>query len=150
MTCPGPRYRARRLLGVLGLAAAVLGTLPGSAGATHEVDHRYVVLGYVRDDAGRAIAGVTVRVVREKTGLTYFAETDARGFYAAIVHLHDHDVLDRLRVSAGRAAVRIEARFNPLDPRTPRGTRVDFTPREAVERQAMFLETLDGYLTQWR
>jgi hypothetical protein len=131
-----------------GLAALVLVALGGSAEATHAVDHRYVVLGYVRDEAGRGVTGTPVRVVREKTGLISRAETDTEGFYVAIVHLHDEDVLDALRASAGRVAIRVDARFNPLDAVTPRGTRIDFNPREAIEDQASFLKILDRYLKQ--
>lgn len=114
--------------------------------ATHDVTHRYVVLGYVRDDARQPIAGSAVEVVREKTGLSYYAETDARGFYAVVVHMHDEDRLDALRVTAGRVTIRIEALFNSLNARSPRGTRVDFTGSAAVERQEIFPETVNNYL----
>lgn len=117
------------------------------AAATHEVTHRYVVLGYVRDDAARRpVAGRAVEVVREKTGASYLAETDAEGFYVVVVHLHDEDLLDVLRVTAGRATIRIQARFNPLNSRSPRGTRVDFTGSSAVERQEIFAATVNDYL----
>lgn len=98
----------------LGLVAAVLVSFAGRAAATHAVDHRYLVLGYVHDAAGKPIRQAVVRVVREKTGLVHDARTDAHGFYLVIVHLHDDDVLDPLLVNVGRAAIRIEARFNPL------------------------------------
>ncbi|MDP2622463.1 MAG: carboxypeptidase-like regulatory domain-containing protein, partial [Actinomycetota bacterium] len=106
---------------------AALLSLGTPAEATHELTHRYVVLGYVRDGTHRPIAGGTVEVVREKTGLSYFTESDAQGFYVVVVHLQDEDLLDTLRVNAGRATIRIQARFNPLNSRSHRGTRVDFT-----------------------
>jgi hypothetical protein len=115
--------------------------------ATHEVDHRYVVLGYVRDAAGRPVAGAVVRVVRQKTGLALEAETDAEGFYLVIVHLHDEDLLQVLRVAVGpRTTLRLEARFNPFDRRTPRGTRVDFTDGVARERPEDFATALERYV----
>lgn len=129
------------------LGAAVLLFLgPAPAEATHAVDHRYVVLGYVRDGAGRPVSGTEVLVSRERTGLVYRERTDADGFYAVIVHLHSEDLQDPLQVTTGRAAVRIEARFNPLNVRTERGTRVDVTGYRAAERQEMFAETLEAYL----
>lgn len=131
----------------LSVALATLLSVGAPAEATHDVTHRYVVLGYVRDDAGRRpVAGRTVEVVREKTGASYLAETDAEGFYVVVVHLHDEDLLDALRVTAGRATIGIQARFNPLNARSQRGTRVDFTGSSAVERQEIFAETVNDYL----
>lgn len=63
------------------------------------------------------------------------------GFFVIIIHLHDEDLLDGLRVTAGPVTVRIEARFNPLNQESPRGTRVDFRGGQARERQAVFIET---------
>ena len=140
---PAVMRAVRRLTLVPFAALLSLGT---PAEATHEVTHRYVVLGYVRDAARRPIAGSTVEVVREKTGLSYFAETDAEGFYVVVVHLQDEDLLDALRVTAGRATIRIRARFNPLNSRSHRGTRVDFTGGSVLERQETFAETLNDYL----
>lgn len=130
----------------LSVALATLFSFAAPVEATHDVTHRYVVLGYVRDSARRPISGNAVEVVREKTGLSYLADTDADGFYVVVVHLHDKDRLDVLRVTAGRVTIRIKARFNPLDARSPRGTRVDFTGPSAMERQEMFAETVSGYL----
>ena len=118
------------------------------AAATHAVDHRYLVLGYVHDGAGKPIRQAVVRVVREKTGLAYEVRTGADGFYVVIVHLHDDDVLDPLLVNVGRAAIRIEARFNPLNVRSPRGTRVDFVARVGRERQDTFTDALERYLKE--
>lgn len=132
----------------LTVALIALLSIGGSAEATHDVTHRYVVLGYVRDAARGTVAGGSVEVVREKTGFSYLAETGTDGFYVVVVHLHDEDLLDILRVTAGRAAIRIEARFNPLNSWTQRGTRVDFTGSSAVERQEAFAETVTDYLKQ--
>lgn len=114
--------------------------------ATHEVNHRYVVLGDVRDATGHPLARTVVRVVREKTGLAHEARTDSDGFYLVILHLHDEDVLEPLRVTAGRATLRVEARFSPLDPRTPRGTKVDVIDGVARERQEEFAAALERYM----
>jgi hypothetical protein len=76
----------------------------------------------------------------------YRGRTDTDGFYVVIAHLHDEDLLDPLQVTAGRTTVRIEARFNPLNVRTERGTRIDFASNRAVEQPEMFAQTLDEYL----
>ena len=117
--------------------------------AIHQVDHRYVILGSVRDAAGRPMTGRFVRVVRQKTGLTLQAETDADGFYLVIVHLHDEDLLDTLWVAVGpRAALRLKAHFNPFDARKPRGTRVDFIDGVPRERPEEFASALARYVGQ--
>lgn len=127
-------------------AAALALSLATPVEATHEVNHRYVILGYVRDAAGRPLARIVVRIVREKTGLAYEAETDGDGFYLVILHLHDEDALEPLWVAVGRAALRVEARFDPLDPRTPRGTSVTFTGGVARERPDEFAAALARYV----
>ena len=58
---------------VLWLVLGALATVIPPAEGEHEVDHRYVVLGYVRDVAGRPLAGQRVEVVRERTRLAYRA-----------------------------------------------------------------------------
>jgi hypothetical protein len=142
------RHRVLGLIAGLGLALGALAGLSVPARAIHDVDHRYVVLGYVLDGAGRPLSGANVWVVREKTGLSYPAKTDARGFYVVIVHVHDEDVLGLLRVTTRGMSLRIEARFNPVDRTAPRGTRVDFEGSRAAERQALFQKTLDHYLAR--
>lgn len=130
--------------GLILLLALLAG--PSVALATHEPDHRYIVLGYVRDGAGRPLAGVEVRVVRERTGLAYPARTDREGFYLVIVHLHDEDLGDALTVSAASATGRIVATFDPRDKRFERGTRVDIEGGRAVERRPLFAKTLKELL----
>ncbi len=135
-----------RCLALLSAAAALWLWVAIPVEATHEVSHRYVVLGYIRDASGQPVARTIVRVVREKTGLAYEARTDRDGFYVVIVHLHDEDVLEPLRVTAGRATLCVEARFNPLDPRTPRGTSVDIVDGVARERPEEFAAALEQYV----
>lgn len=60
-----------------------------------------------------------------------------------VVHLHDEDVLDRLSILASGTAIRIEARFDPLDRERPRGTRVDFLAGRSWERRDAFAHTLE-------
>lgn len=133
-------------LGRRGVLLLALLAWPAIAFATHEPDHRYIVLGYVRDGAGKPLAGVEVRVVRERTGLAYPARTDGEGFYLVIVHLHDEDQGDALAVSTQGSRGRIVATFDPQDTRVERGTRVDIEGGRVVERRALFAKTLKEYL----
>jgi hypothetical protein len=127
---------------------AVLALLPGMAGSTHEVSHRYVVLGYVKDAKDRPLPGVQIELIREKTGLSYVVETDRQGLYAIVVHLHDEDAGDRLRVNAMGATATVIARFDPKNQSDERGTRLDFLGKKPVERAAWFPGTLKRFLAR--
>jgi len=128
------------LLAILGFAA--------TSAAEHEPDHRYLVIGYVRDGAGNPAGRVEVRAIREKTGMEQRARTDRDGFYLLVVHLHSEDLGDSIAVSANGTSLRVTAQFDPLDLTNHRGTRVDFPGNEARELAELFPETLRLYLAQ--
>lgn len=127
---------------------AVLALLPGTARSTHEVSHRYVVLGYVKDAKDRPLPGVQIELIREKTGLSYLAETDREGFYAIVVHLHDEDASSRLQVRAGNVTAAVIAKFDPKNQTAERGTRLDFLGKKPVERVGWFAGSLKRFLAR--
>jgi hypothetical protein len=139
-----------RLILIVGLLAATLAPLCRipRAGAEHEVPFRYTVLGYVRDAAGRARAGVTVDVVREKTGLTYRGVTDSEGFYVVVMRLGDEGAGETLRLRVGGRSVAILVHFDPADHTRERGTRLDAAGERLVERSPAFAETLRQFLAR--
>jgi hypothetical protein len=116
--------------------------------AEHEVFHRYVILGYVKDGKGAPLARVPVHVVRTKTGLAYNEPSDQDGFYVVIVHLHDEDLGDSLVVTAQGVSAKVTAAFNPKDETSERGTRLDFQGKRTEERRSWFLPTLRQYLSK--
>ncbi len=126
---------------VILLASLTLG-LMAPAGAEHEVYYRYVVLGYITDGRGLPVAGRTVTVVRDKTGLGYRDETDARGLYVIVVRLGDESAGETLTVHAGDATTRVTARFDPANHQDDRGTRIDLEGARFAERAASFRPTL--------
>lgn len=130
-----------RWLCLLGLLAVGL-SAPGLVAAEHEVYYRYLVLGYVKDGKGSARSGVEVKLVREKTGLAYYAETDVQGFYLIIVRLEDGDLGNRLRVTADGVTATHRAQFDPKNRKAERGTRLDFLGAKVVERSSWFPATL--------
>jgi len=132
---------------VLAFCAAGL-TLASTATAEHEVYYRYVVLGYVKDVKGVPLRGVTVELVREKTGFSYLAETDAEGFYVIVSRLGDESMGERLRVKAGPQSTTISARFDPQNHAVERGTRLDFLGKKAVERPTWFASSLRRFLAR--
>lgn len=134
---------ARALALVLALAW-LLGSAPG--GAEHEVYYRYVVLGFVKDASGRPVGGRPVELVRDKTGFSYLAETDAKGFYLIVARLGDESAGEGLTLTVGGTRLRLTARFDPANHTDDRGTRVDLEGAKLVERSSWFRSTLVGAL----
>jgi hypothetical protein len=98
------------------------------AWATHEVDHRFVVSGYVRAMDGTPRADVKVVVAHPRTNLSEAVLTDRSGHYSALLHLHDSDAGDPLTITAADETKTIRAEFDPKDHHTPRLAQVDFGP----------------------
>jgi len=87
-------------------------------------------------------------LIREKTGFSYPAQTDAQGFYIVVARLGDESVGEHLTVKAGSLATIITARFDPTNHTVDRGTRLDFFGRKSVERPDWFTATLKRFLAQ--
>lgn len=131
------------------LAFCLLGlALASGAGAEHEVFYRYVVLGYVKDVKGVPLRGVSVKLIRQKTGFSYLADTDTRGFYVIVARLGDESVGENLQVKAGSLSTTLVARFDPRNHTADRGTRLDFLGKKAVEQPTLFASTLKRFLGQ--
>lgn len=129
------RAAALILLGVLTLAGT-------PAMATHEVYFRYVVLGFVKDARGRALAGHELVLTRDKTGYAYPGATDEQGFFIIVAQLGDESAGESLTLTFGPAATRLRATFDPTNHRDDRGTRIDVEGVRFVERSALFRATL--------
>jgi len=110
--------------------------LPYSAWATHETDHRFTILGYVRDTDGKPVKDVRVqaRDLRDQSVDPVNTYADGSGFYKVVLHLHNTNAGDPIQVSIKdeRSGVdevkKIRAEFNPNDRRTEREARVNFGP----------------------
>lgn len=112
------------------------------AAADHEVFYRYTVLGFVKDARGKPLAGRQLELVRDKTGFSYLAETDDKGFYIVISRLGDESVGETLTLKLGRASTKLRAQFDAANHADERGTRVDVEGARFVERTAWFRSTL--------
>jgi hypothetical protein len=137
---------AGRYASALAFLLALSVALPSHA--EHEVYYRYTVLGYVKDTAGKARAGVEVELVREKTGFSYLGQTDASGLYVIVARLGDESLGERLRLRAATQPVVIVARFDPANHTRERGTRVDFVGTSSTETASAFPATLKSFLEQ--
>ena len=126
--------------------------LPDLAEATHETDHRFTVSGYVRDKGGRPVADVrvTVRDLRDQKIEAVSTFTDAKGFYKALLHLHNDNAGDPIQVSARDEKTgfdetrQIRAEFNPKDRQTDRLGRADLGPVPPSELEAGGAGAADG------
>lgn len=133
------------------LSALLAGTtllLATSAPATHAPDHRFLVIGFVTDGEGRAVAGTRVVVTRLRTGLEHPATTEADGLYFVVLHLHDEDEGERLLIQSGGGSGEFRARFDVGQRRLERGTRIDLRAGQVVEQRQAFAETLRAYLAR--
>lgn len=104
----------------------VAGLWSVAADATHEVDHRFSVVGAVTYEDETPIPREKVAVLGANEAELVSVRTDEKGLYRIVLHLHDPDlgkVFD-LRVRDQTKKVRVH--FTPGDKRIERGTRVDF------------------------
>lgn len=98
---------------------------PTPAFATHEVDHRFIVSGYVRDGEGNALKGVEV-LLEHKGGQKEKVTTNGFGYYEALFHLHDDNLGDEITVTAGTEVKKVPVAFKAGDKVTHRGAAADF------------------------
>lgn len=94
--------------------------------ALHEIDHRFTISGYVRDDAGEAQSGKNV-VVKDAEGDTLGKATSGpTGFYSIRLHLHSEDVGRKLEVATGARTREIQVKFDPDNVKDERTVEADF------------------------
>ncbi len=131
----------------LGALVAVSSLLhPWPAAGEHEIYYRYVVLGYVKDARGAPVAQRNVELVRDKTGFSYLAPTDATGFFVLVARLGDESAGESLTLTVGPLRTRLTARFDPSNHDEDRGTRGDAEGDTVIERAAWFRPTLARFL----
>ncbi|MHB8482992.1 MAG: carboxypeptidase-like regulatory domain-containing protein [Nitrospiria bacterium] len=92
---------------------------------THETDHRFTVYGIVKDSAGIFQPNVKVMVSDILTGEGNTVFTDQNGYYEVLLHLHNNNLGDEIKITAGKEVKSIKASFNPEDRKTERKAEVD-------------------------
>lgn len=107
------------------IATLVLSGWAAPVHATHEIDHRFTVYGYVRDAQGNPISDRTVAVTHVG-GEKKAATTRSNGYYEVLLHLHNDNKGDEIDVVTGDEKKKITAEFDPQDMGTVRQTQVDF------------------------
>ena len=122
-------------------------SLAAPAAAEHEVYYRYTVLGYVKDAGGKPQPGQTIELIRDKTGFSYLAQTDADGLFVIVARLGDESAGEALTLRYGTMRTRVTARFDAANHTDERGTRVDLEGSRVTERPAWFRSTLANFLS---
>ena len=133
-------------MGIALLLPLLLLGLAAPAAAEHEVYYRYTVLGYVKDASGKPRPNQTVELIRDKTGFSYLAQTDADGLFVLVARLGDESAGEALTLRQGAIHTRLTARFESANHTDERGTRVDLEGGRVVERPAWFRSTLANFL----
>lgn len=114
-----------RLVIFLIFILSLVNITPKPAFATHEVDHRFIVSGYVRDGEGNALKGVDV-LLEHKSGQKEKVVTNGFGYYEALFHLHDDNLGDEITVTTGTEVKKVAVAFKAGDKITHRGATADF------------------------
>ncbi len=90
-----------------------------AAFATHEMDHRYNVKGFVLDANEDPISNsaVSIRLGNQVIG---YQKTSSQGYYDIQLHLHDRDLGRNLQIRTAAAEGSIRVKFTPGDKSTRR------------------------------
>ena len=96
------------------------------ARAEHEIDHRFVVEGYVCGADGKPMANQEVMVKDTRIPLGKTTNTDSDGFYSVRLHLHNENQGDPILVAAGEREQHVKALFDPKDMKAERKSVVNF------------------------
>ena len=93
-----------------------------------KVEHGFTVYGYIRDRAGKPLAGVEVEAKpMKKHGHPGKATSNQEGYYEIFLHLHNEDAGTKITVSAGGPKKEIVAQYDPSDKVTRRQATVDLS-----------------------
>lgn len=106
----------------------------GLALATHEIDHRYNVTGYVLDENQVPLSNTDVSILLSDKVLG-FTETDADGFYNIRLHLHDPDRGKKLQIKSAAGTADILVTLTPGNTTTKRVHYANFSGGQFLEKQ---------------
>ena len=108
--------------------------LSGLALATHEIDHRYNIVGYVLDEKQIPLSDTDVSILMNNQVLG-FGKTDADGFYSIRLHLHDSDRSKKLQIKTAAGVADIRVTLTPGNKTTKRVHYANFSGGEFLEKK---------------
>jgi hypothetical protein len=109
--------------------------LAGVAEAMHEVDHRFTVEGHVCGGDGRPVPETKVIVKDTRVSIGTAVFTDSRGYYKAVLHLHNDNRGDPILVAALEEEQKVTAQFDPADVKSERQVTVNIGVGCAVQQE---------------
>lgn len=102
--------------------------------ATHEIDHRYHVSGYVLDEKQMPLSDTDVSILMNKQVIG-FSKTDADGFYGIRLHLHDPDRGKKLQIKTAAGVADIRVTLTLGDRTTKRVHYANFSGGQFIEKK---------------
>lgn len=108
--------------------------LSGLVLATHEIDHRYDVMGYVLDEKQMPLPDTDVTILM-KNQVLGFSKTDGDGFYRIRLHLHDPDRGKKLQIKTAAGVADIVVTLTPGDTTTKRVHYANFSGGQFLEKK---------------
>jgi len=122
---------------VVVLCAVAWSASPTWTLAEHEVDHRFIVEGYVCAADGKPAGNQEVMVKDTRIPLGKTVYTDSDGFYSITLHLHNENQGDPILVTAGESERHLTAKFDAKDLKSERKMVVHFgSGCEAAQRSS--------------
>lgn len=110
------------------------------ASATHEVHHRYTVWGEIKYEDDTPAAGELIQLLVGKGEVIGEVETDARGRYRVVLHLHNEDLYKVFDMRVNDVTQKVRILFNPNDRETERGQRVDLVVKRDTEIESSAIQ----------
>jgi len=93
-----------------------------------KVEHGFTVFGYVRDAAGKPIAGIDVQAKPAgEHAHGAVGKTNAEGYYEIFLHMHNENAGQKVTVSAKNVQKDFVANYDPNDKVTKRQAAIDLT-----------------------
>lgn len=123
-------------------AASLVLLLLGAQGAsaTHEVHHRYTVWGEIKYEDDTPAVGELIQLLVGKGEVIGEVETDARGRYRVVLHLHNEDLYKVFDMRVNNVTQKVRILFNPNDRETERGQRVDLVVKRDTEIESSAIQ----------
>ena len=125
------KFSPGRTIAVIGFALMLV--YAQSANASHKIDHRYTVWGEIKYEDDTPAAEVVVQLMVKDADPIGEVETDYRGRYRVVLHVHNQDVYKVFDMRVNDVTRKVRVLFNRNDRQTERGQRVDLVIKREGE-----------------
>ena len=125
------RICSGRFVAVVSCVLLLLGAQ--GANATHKTDHRYTVWGEIKYEDDTPAAGELIQLLGGKGEVIGEVETDARGRYRVVLHLHNEDLYKVFDMRVNDVTRKVRVLFSPNDKQSERVQRLDLVVKRKSE-----------------